>query len=129
MMPTREQFVANERQKLIEEEERTSAALERLRDALKEEVDVDAEEGDPDLIEREKNVALASQQEYKLEGIRAALRAIDKGTYGLCERCGKEIGVERLEVKPDATLCVQCQSEVEKLIRRGALPRMPQEIQ
>jgi DnaK suppressor protein len=127
-MLTREEFIANERRKLLDEEQQTSAALERLHESLREEVDVDAEEGDPDLIEREKNVALANQQEYKLEGIRAALRAIDKGTYGLCERCGKEIGVERLEVKPDATLCVQCQAEVEKLIRRGALPRVPQEI-
>jgi RNA polymerase-binding protein DksA len=128
MMAVREQFIAEERKKLLDEQERTSRALERLREALREEVDVDAEEGDPDLIEREKNVALVSQMEYKMEGIHAALRAIDKGSYGLCERCGKEISVERLDVKPDATLCVQCQSEVEKLIRRGALPRAPQEI-
>jgi len=129
-MPTaREELIAEERQKLLDEQERTVGALERLREALKEEVDVDAEEGDPDLIEREKNVALVSQLEYKMEGIRAALRAIDKGSYGLCERCGKEISEERLEVKPDATLCVQCQGEVEKLIKRGMQPRIPQEIQ
>jgi RNA polymerase-binding transcription factor len=127
-MPTREELIAAERQKLLDEQARTRGALERLREALKEEVDVDSEEGDPDLIEREKNVALVSQMEDKMEGIRAALRAIDKGTYGHCERCGKEISVERLEVKPDATLCVQCQAEVEKLIRRGAAPRAPQEI-
>ena len=127
-MATREQFIDEEREKLLDEQRRTRRALERLREALREEVDVDAEEGDPDLIEREKNVALVSQLEYKIEGIDAALRALDKGTYGLCERCGKEIGVERLEVRPDATLCVQCQGEVEKLIRRGAQPRPPQEI-
>jgi RNA polymerase-binding transcription factor len=129
MPTTREQLLAEERRKLLEEQERIVGALERLREALKEEVDTDAEEGDPDLIEREKNVALVSQLEYKREGIHAALRAIEKGTYGLCERCGKEISVERLEVKPDATLCVQCQSEVEKLIKRGMLPRSPIEIQ
>jgi DnaK suppressor protein len=128
-MPAREQLIAKERHKLLEEQERITGALERLREALKEEVDVDSEEGDPDLIEREKNVALVAQLEYKLEGIHGALRAIDKGTYGLCERCGKDISVERLEVKPDATLCVQCQGEVEKLIKRGQLPRVPQEIQ
>lgn len=128
-MTTRQEFVAEERRKLVEEESRVIGALERLREALKEEVDVDAEEGDPDLIEREKNVVLVSQLEYKLEGIHAAIRAIDKGKYGLCERCGKEIDLERLEVRPDATLCVRCQAEVEKLIKRGMLPRAPQEIQ
>jgi DnaK suppressor protein len=127
-MTTREQLISAEHNKLLDEQERTMGALERLREALKEEVDVDAEEGDPDLIEREKNVALVSQLENKMEGIHAALRAIEKGTYGRCERCGKEISVERLEVQPDATLCVQCKTDVERLIRKGAQPRPPQEI-
>jgi DnaK suppressor protein len=128
-MVTREQLATRERRKLQEEQARITDALEHLREALREEVDVDAEEGDPDLIEREKNVALVSQMERKLEDVHAALRAIEKGQYGLCERCGKEIAPERLEVRPDATLCVQCQAEVEKLIKRGLVPRSPQEIQ
>ncbi|MCX6028606.1 MAG: TraR/DksA C4-type zinc finger protein [Chloroflexi bacterium] len=128
-MPTREQIVARERRKLIEERGRIAGALERLREALKVEVDVDAEEGDPDLIEREKNVALVSQLERKKEGVEAAIRSIEKGKYGICERCGKEIPTERLEVRPDATLCVQCQAEVEKLIKRGQAPKAEQEIQ
>ena len=52
-----------------------------------------------------------------------ALRSIEKGKYGICERCGKDIDPERLEVRPDATLCINCQAEVEKLIRRGITPR------
>ncbi len=128
-MVTRNELLAQERGRLLEEQERISGAIERLREALKTEVDTDADEGDPDLIEREKNVALLSQLEKKLEGVHAALRSIDKGKYGICERCGKEIAAERLEVRPDATLCVSCQAEVEKLIRRGMAPRSPQEIQ
>lgn len=128
-MPTREQIVARERRKLLEERSRLSGELERLREALKTEVDVDAEEGDPDLIEREKNVALLSQLERKKDDVEAALRLIEKGKYGTCERCGKEIPTERLEVRPDATLCVQCQVEVEKLIRRGQMSKVAQELQ
>lgn len=128
-MPTRQQIIARERHKLLEEQKRIAGELERLREALKVEVDVDAEEGDPDLIEREKNVALVSQLEVKLTRVQAALRAIEKGKYGICERCGQEIPTERLEVRPDATLCVTCQVEVEKLIKRGLLARTQQEIQ
>jgi len=128
-MATRDDLAEKERQKLVDEAKEIKENLEHLREAMKEEVDVDAEEGDPDLIEREKNVALASQLERRLEGVRAALRAIDKGRYGLCERCGKEIDPERLEVKPDATLCLQCQVEVEKLIKRGLMPTPPPDIQ
>ncbi|MEJ5198250.1 MAG: TraR/DksA C4-type zinc finger protein [Anaerolineae bacterium] len=128
-MATREQIIHRERRKLIEERNRLIGEVERLREALKTEVDVDAEEGDPDLIEREKNVALLAQLERKKEGVEAALRLIEKGKYGICERCGKEIPTERLEVRPDATLCVQCQVEVEKLIKRGLMARMEEETQ
>ncbi len=128
-MVTREEIALQERQKLLDEAERIRGALEHLREAMKEEVDVDAEEGDPDLIEREKNVALSNQLERKLEGVQAALRAIEKGRYGICERCNKEIDPERLEVRPDATLCLQCQVEVEKLIKRGLMPTPPPDIQ
>jgi DnaK suppressor protein len=128
-MATREQIVVRERRKLLEERSRLTGELERLREALKSEVDVDADEGDPDLIEREKNVALVSQLERKKEDVEAALRLIEKGKYGTCERCGKEIPTERLDVRPDATLCVQCQAEVEKLIKRGQLAKLAQEIQ
>ncbi len=128
-MPTRQQIIDKERHKLLDEQKRIGGELERLREALKVEVDVDAEEGDPDLIEREKNVALVSQLEGKQARVQMALRAIAKGKYGICERCTKEIPTERLEVRPDTTLCVQCQVEVEKLIKRGLMPRTPQEIQ
>jgi DnaK suppressor protein len=127
-MSSRQQILIRERHKLIEEQKRITGELERLREALKVEVDVDAEEGDPDLIEREKNVALVSQLEGKLARVHAALRAIEKGKYGTCERCGKEIPTERLDVRPDTTLCVQCQAEVEKLIKRGQMPRPTQEL-
>ena len=128
-MATREQIVIRERRKLLEERTRLTGELERLREALKTEVDVDADEGDPDLIEREKNVALVNQLERKKEDVEAALRLIEKGKYGTCERCGKEIPTERLDVRPDATLCVHCQAEVEKLIKRGQLAKLAQEIQ
>jgi DnaK suppressor protein len=128
-MPTRQQIALREKRKLLEEQTRIAGEVERLRETLKVEVDVDAEEGDPDLIEREKNVALVSQLESRLARVQAALRSIEKGKYGICERCNKEIPTERLEVRPDATLCVTCQAEVEKLIKRGLMARNQPEIQ
>lgn len=37
-----------------------------------------------------------------------ALERVDAGTYGICESCGKSIPIERLEVLPYSTLCVEC---------------------
>ncbi len=118
-MPHSRQTAQDERARLEAEREQLLQDIEMLRESLKGEVDIDAEEGDPDLIEREKSAALLATLERKLDSIEAALRALDKGLYGICERCGQPIPPERLEVKPDATLCVQCQTEVEKLIKRG----------
>lgn len=46
-------------------------------------------------------------------GLRKALARIRIGKYGICARCGKMIGTDRLAAKPDATLCITCESEVE----------------
>jgi DnaK suppressor protein len=55
-----------------------------------------------------------------IEGLRQNLtdveRALEKlragGGYGLCERCGKEIGPDRLEALPWARLCIECKQRV-----------------
>lgn len=47
-----------------------------------------------------------------------ALEKIHNKTYGECEKCGKLIERERLEVKPYAKLCVKCKEIEEKLTRR-----------
>lgn len=103
--------------KLQEEREQVHLELDRLREALKIEVDPDADEGDPDLVEREKVMALVQSLERKLESIEYALRQAQEGTYGICERCGEPIDPARLEVVPEATLCVQCKSIVERQSR------------
>jgi len=103
--------------KLKEEREQALAELARLREALKTEVDPDADEGDPDLVEREKVMALVQGMERRLESIEYALRQVKEGTYGVCERCGEPIDPARLEAVPEATLCVSCKSIVERQSR------------
>jgi len=103
--------------KLEEEREQALAELARLREALKTEVDPDADEGDPDLVEREKVMALVQGLERRIESIEYALRQAQEGAYGVCERCGEPIDPARLEVVPEATLCVSCKSIVERQSR------------
>jgi DnaK suppressor protein len=38
------------------------------------------------------------------------LDKIDAGDYGYCESCGVEIGLERLQARPTATLCIDCKT-------------------
>lgn len=60
-----------------------------------------------DLYEREKDIALNEHYEIELLNINHALEAIEKGTYGKCEVCSKEIPLERLEVIPTTTFCIE----------------------
>jgi DnaK suppressor protein len=55
-----------------------------------------------------KNLALKEHLERLLTQIEAAVHRIEKGVYGLCERCGTAINPERLEVLPYATTCFAC---------------------
>ncbi len=43
-----------------------------------------------------------------------ALERIDEGTYGVCQRCGREIKSERLAVVPETEFCEKCQ-EIEEI--------------
>lgn len=46
--------------------------------------------------------------ELKLKDIENALEKIKKGKYGICEKCKKPIGIERLKTKPEAKFCFIC---------------------
>jgi RNA polymerase-binding transcription factor DksA len=47
------------------------------------------------------------------EQVEAAMRARETGTYGVCQSCGRPIPAERLQARPEATLCVDCQRRLE----------------
>ena len=104
-------------QKLQDEKEQVVAEIERLRAALKIEVDTDADEGDPDMAEREKVIALLNTMEHRMDAVEYALRQAQKGTYGRCDRCGEPIDPARLEALPEATQCIKCKAIVERQSR------------
>ncbi len=59
-------------------------------------------------FERETAQSLSNHARGLLEQIDDAVRRIDNGTYGKCERCGKMIEAARLDALPYATLCMDC---------------------
>ncbi|WP_017756204.1 TraR/DksA C4-type zinc finger protein [Calidifontibacillus oryziterrae] len=60
-----------------------------------------------ELYEREKDIALVEHYEKELKDITHALENIEKGAYGKCETCDKDISLERLKALPTATHCVE----------------------
>lgn len=48
-----------------------------------------------------------------IQQIEKAIERLDAGSYGQCEKCGVQIGEERLDALPFATQCVQCKRREE----------------
>jgi len=67
-----------------------------------------------DSMEREMAFMLGSKSGRFLYHIDEALRRIDRGDYGKCVACGKQIGLDRLKAVPHARLCINCKSAEEE---------------
>ena len=65
---------------------------------------------------QQQNMASAarSNQEQLLRKVLAALKRIDEDNFGYCQQCEEPIAFQRLKIKPEATLCIQCQSASEQ---------------
>jgi DnaK suppressor protein len=62
-------------------------------------------------LEYAKELSIEQNTLDLLGKVQRALDRIEKGEYGLCETCGKAIPIERLDVLPYSTQCVECASK------------------
>ena len=58
-------------------------------------------------FEREKDLSIEQNVRDLLDKIERALKRIDDGTYGVCERCGKSIEKARIKALPYVDLCIK----------------------
>ena len=107
---------ASEFRSLLEEErERIANAIEYLASetpgSAQDEIGSDNHVADEASVtfERELDGGLGEGAQQTLDQIDRALAKLDAGAFGVCERCGKDIGEERLRARPWATLCIDDQ--------------------
>lgn len=80
-------------------------------DAIRVEVGDDEDENAFETALFDTNVALEQRLENVLNDINKTLEKIKKGSYGICDKCGKEISPKRLEAFPTARLCIKCKKK------------------
>ncbi len=61
------------------------------------------------VFEQQRDLALRDHNQQHLAAIDAALARLDAGTFGRCTSCHRDIPAERLEARPWAALCIDCQ--------------------
>ena len=100
------------------------AALDDQRENLRKEIveqggDPDSDDAAIDVARNFADSAQSTAEQARLLAVMKALRAnlrwvdraltkMDLATYGVCERCGEPIALERLEALPWAILCIRC---------------------
>jgi DnaK suppressor protein len=60
--------------------------------------------------ERELTIGNLERESKQLREVQAALDRIRLGDFGVCPRCGEEIGMKRLAAVPWALSCIACQT-------------------
>lgn len=110
----KKEFYAALKEKLEEKLAAARAEIALLDKKLETKADYGLGIGDPNIYEWEMNFALRQKAESKIKSIESALQRMEQGTYGLCEKCSQAIDPERLEILPEATLCVKCAKSLEE---------------
>jgi DnaK suppressor protein len=86
--------------------------IDRTVHTMQDEATVFADPNDRATQESDMGLELRNRdRERKLiKKINEMLAKIDAGEYGYCDNCGVEIGLNRLEARPTATLCIDCKT-------------------
>jgi DnaK suppressor protein len=103
-----------QRQELLTEAEHTlTSKISSEKESFPDPTDQAVAELDNNFVLR-----LRGREQKLLKKIDDAISRIDSGVYGVCESCGEQISMKRLEARPVTTLCIECktrQEEEEKL--------------
>lgn len=87
------------------------ARLDHIEHDLDAPLPKDAEDAAIELEDDEALEALGEAGQAEIAKIRAALKRMEDGTYGICVRCGDPISEARLDVLPFTPLCKDCAAE------------------
>jgi DnaK suppressor protein len=99
-----------QKMRLVNSFEMASESFSLNQDEKYDEADLTSHE-----LESSMRMRLKSREALYLKKINEAIRRISEGTFGECEECGDDIELRRLEVRPTATLCLNCKEEQERL--------------
>jgi DnaK suppressor protein len=104
------------RQRLSSEYEKLIKSINRSRLAAEEiQLENTEDEGDLATISHDRDLLYNLHEGgfTRLRFIQEAIKNIDRGQYGECTSCGKDINEKRLEAVPWATTCLHCQEKTE----------------
>ncbi len=64
-------------------------------------------------IDRNYTLRICDRESRLIKKIKTALFKIEEGTFGICESCDEQIGIERLKARPVTAYCIRCKTQME----------------
>ena len=93
---------------LLDEAEKTVAGMTDAEDTFPDPTDRATLESDRNFLLR-----IRDRERKLIMKIREAMQRIEDDTFGICEACGDDIGIDRLTARPVTTLCIECKRKQE----------------
>jgi DnaK suppressor protein len=104
---------------ILEARQAELAEFLRNRDAITIEKSPDALDEVQNAAERELAIRNLDRESNLLRNVRAALRRIEDGTFGICVHCEEEISPKRINAVPWTPLCIACQEAADRAAIEG----------
>jgi DnaK suppressor protein len=104
----------NKFKKILQAKRDELERIVRNRDAITIEKSADALDEVQHASERELAIRNLDRESNLLRNVRAALRRIDEGSFGVCMHCEEDISPKRIAAVPWAPYCIQCQEQADR---------------
>jgi len=110
-------ILEEKKEQLVQELEQIAEKNQHIRDdyqACFPKIGAHQDENASEIATYESLLSTEQNLEIDLAATKKALEKIQKGVYGICENCGKEINQKRLEAFPEAKFCIDCEKKKKK---------------
>ncbi len=112
----RKEKLASLKKELLARRETLAVGLKRSTEELLDSEDLlQADSVDQAAADTNRGIAvqMRNRERIILRELDEALRKIENGTFGECDRCGEDISEPRLQANPSTKLCINCKAELE----------------
>ena len=101
-------LLESRRREILDEADRAVGTMNGVEEAFADPTDRASHESDRNFLLR-----MRDRERKLLSKIEEAFERLEDGSYGRCEECGDDIGIERLKARPVTTFCIACKSAQE----------------
>jgi len=97
-------------EELLKEADETVTGMSNQKESFPDPTDRASHETDRSFMLR-----IRDRESKLIKKIKKTLIRIEEGTFGICEGCGNDISLKRLEARPVTTQCIECKTKAEKM--------------